>query len=164
MQQRPSLHDYPFDIGQEIPYFLEEDQETDARPRSVRISSNGFIKWYEEHLNSHPVTTKAITGFVLWGIGDFIAQVILATFQYDSVYDSDEGAVTKKEFQYDFSRTERAMFFGFAIHAPLSHVHFNFLEWMTKKGGFTGLQIPVFKTIMDQVCRFLERTMKTWML
>jgi protein Mpv17 len=43
------------------------------------------------------------------------------------------------------------MFFGFAIHAPLSHVHFNLLEWMTVKGGFTGLSIPVFKTIMGQV-------------
>jgi len=58
--------------------------------------------------------------------------------------------------QYDYARTGRAAFFGFALHAPTSHVHYNFLEWMTVQGGFKGLQIPVFKTIMEQVrCFFL---------
>lgn len=54
-------------------------------------------------------------------------------------------------FKYDWPRTGRAVFFGFAIHAPLSHVHFNFLEWMTKRFGITGLSIPLFKTFMEQV-------------
>lgn len=110
----------------------------------------GFLEWYEGHLNARPVTTKAVTGSILWGVGDFVAQVVPTIFQDESASD---GAVQKKEFKYDFPRTGRAVFFGFAIHAPLSHLHFNFLEWMTVKGGFTGLHIPVFKTIMEQVRR-----------
>ena len=50
--------------------------------------------------------------------------------------------------KYDWARTGRAALFGFAMHAPLSHLHFNFLEWMTVKLGLQGLAIPVFKTVM----------------
>eukprot|EP00571_Detonula_confervacea_P004825 CAMPEP_0172317642 /NCGR_PEP_ID=MMETSP1058-20130122/32286_1 /TAXON_ID=83371 /ORGANISM="Detonula confervacea, Strain CCMP 353" /LENGTH=298 /DNA_ID=CAMNT_0013032255 /DNA_START=34 /DNA_END=930 /DNA_ORIENTATION=+ len=111
----------------------------------------GFVQWYEGHLNSRPVITKAITGSILWGVGDFVAQVIPIFFEKDTDSDGDEStAATKKEFKYDFLRSARAVIFGFAIHAPLSHLHFNFLEWMTVRGGFQGLSIPVFKTIMEQ--------------
>ena len=64
--------------------------------------------------------------------------------------DKDEN---KPAFHYNVARsTGRAAFFGFAIHdAPASHLHFNFLEWMTVKGGLiSGLSIPVFKTVMEQ--------------
>jgi protein Mpv17 len=64
--------------------------------------------------------------------------------------DDSDGDTKKKEFHYDIPRTARAVTFGFAIHAPLSHVHYNLLEWMTVKGGFTGLSIPIFKTVMEQ--------------
>jgi protein Mpv17 len=74
-----------------------------------------------------------VTGSFLWGLGDAVAQF-------------SSGAK-----EYDFPRTGRAVFFGFAIHAPSSHVHFNFLEWMTVRSGVTGLGIPVFKTVMEQV-------------
>lgn len=115
-------------------------------------SSNGsFVAWYEHHLKHRPVVTKAITGSILWGVGDVVAQVV------PKVFFDDASGETKQEVQsssvlaeYDYERTGRAMFFGFAIHAPLSHVHYNFLEWMTVKGGFTGLSIPVFKTVMEQ--------------
>ncbi|KAL7535437.1 hypothetical protein ACHAXR_006494 [Thalassiosira sp. AJA248-18] len=118
-------------------------------------SSKGFVAWYEGHLNSRPVTTKAITGSILWGVGDLVAQVVPTFFEDDTNGDagdelSSAAVATKKEFQYDFPRTARAVIFGFAIHAPLSHVHFNFLEWMTVRGGFQGLKIPVFKTVMEQ--------------
>ena len=120
---------------------------------TVKGSGNGFVQWYEGHLTSRPVTTKAITGSILWGVGDFVAHVIPVFFDKDtdSSCDGDESTITKKEFKYNFPRTARAVIFGFAIHAPLSHVHFNFLEWMTIRGGFQGLSIPVFKTIMEQV-------------
>eukprot|EP00956_Cyclotella_meneghiniana_P004536 scaffold5584_cov76-Cyclotella_meneghiniana.AAC.6 len=101
----------------------------------------GFVEWYEGHLQARPVTTKACTGAVLWGIGDVVAQVVPAF-----VDESDDN----KEFEYDVPRTARAVTFGFAIHAPLSHLHFNFLEWMAVRGGFQGMSIPVFKTIMEQ--------------
>lgn len=101
----------------------------------------GFVEWYEVHLQARPVTTKACTGAVLWGIGDIVAQVVPACF--------DE-SVDNKEFEYDVPRTARAVTFGFAIHAPLSHLHFNFLEWMAVRGGFQGMSVPVFKTVMEQ--------------
>jgi len=66
--------------------------------------------------------------------------------------DDDEHEANKKKngFSYDAPRTARAVVFGSFLHAPLSHLHFNFLEWMTVKGGFQGLTIPLFKTVMEQ--------------
>jgi len=105
----------------------------------------GFVQWYESHLNARPVTTKAITGSILWGLGDGVAQTVPTFFQ-----DADDNKPTADSFQYDFPRTARAVFFGFAIHAPLSHLHFNFLEHLTVRSQLTGYSIPVFKTIMEQ--------------
>ena len=123
---------------------------------------NGFVQWYEGHLQARPVMTKAITGSILWGVGDVVAQVVPTYFDTeDESNASDGGGIVvesssiKKEFKYDFPRTARAVTFGFALHAPLSHLHFNFLEWMTVKGGFHGLSIPVFKTVMEQVSNTL---------
>lgn len=120
--------------------------------------SPGFVEWYEGHLRSRPVTTKAITGSILWGVGDVVAQVVPTFFGDDAgnrddknEEESNETAVIeKREFHYDVPRTARAVIFGFALHAPLSHLHFNFLEWMTVRGGFQGFSIPVFKTVMEQ--------------
>ncbi|KAK1740240.1 Mpv17/PMP22 family protein [Skeletonema marinoi] len=120
--------------------------EAAATPASTTAKRKGFVEWYEGHLNARPVLTKAITGACLWGLGDVVAQVVPTLIQ-----DEDgDGDTTKKEFKYDIPRTARAVTFGFVIHAPLSHLHFNLLEWMTVKGGFTGLSIPIFKTVMEQ--------------
>ena len=110
---------------------------------SSSSSKKGFVQWYEGHLESNPVATKMVTGCLLWSIGDGVAQIV------PQVASSDGDS--SKPLTYDWARTGRAALFGFAVHAPTSHVHFNFLEWMTVKGGFTGLYIPVFKTIMEQV-------------
>jgi len=106
--------------------------------------SKGFVQWYEGHLQARPVTTKAITGSILWGLGDIVAQVVPTYFADNDITDKKNGdeSVTKKEFKYDFPRTGKAVLFGFALHAPLSHLHFNFLEWMTVKSGLKGLSIP----------------------
>lgn len=98
-----------------------------------------FLAWYETHLQASPVQTKMFTGSFLWGLGDFVAQAMAGIEQYD------------------YQRTGRAVFFGFAIHAPASHLHFNFLEWMTVRSGMTGLNIPIFKTVMEQVSSLVER-------
>jgi len=122
-------------------------------------SSQGFLKWYEGHLQSRPVVTKAITGSFLWGLGDIVAQVVPPLFfdtndssssSSSSSNNNNNAKEESKALSIDKARLGRAMFFGFAIHAPLSHVHFNFLEWMTIRGGFTGLSIPVFKAFMEQ--------------
>lgn len=109
----------------------------------TRSSGGGFVAWYEGHLEARPVLTKMVTGCFLWGIGDAVGQ---AAPHWASKEEN------KKEFAYDLPRTVRAAFFGFALHAPTSHVHFNFLEWMTQRAGITGYAIPFFKAFMEQVC------------
>lgn len=132
--------------------FSTRSEVSSTTTKSASKGNGGFVEWYENHLQNRPVTTKAVTGSILWGLGDFVAQVVPTVMQ-DTQKEHEQ--VEKKEFQYDYPRTARAMFFGFGIHAPLSHLHFNFLEWMTVRGGFTGLGIPVFKTVMEQVSDFL---------
>jgi hypothetical protein len=118
-----------------------------SKPLTVTTkSSSSFVEWYEGHLENSPVYTKMVSGGILWGIGDAVAQLIpQMSFEKDNSNDES------KSLTYDLPRTGRAVFFGFALHAPTSHVHFNFLEWMTNRVGVTGLGIPVFKTIMEQV-------------
>ncbi len=106
-------------------------------------SSLSFVQWYEGHLERSPILTKSVTGGILWGLGDAVAQ-LMPHFAFEA-----EGE--KKELVYDWARTGRAVTFGGVIHAPTSHLHFNFLEWMTVRAGVSGLAIPVFKTIMEQV-------------
>jgi hypothetical protein len=103
-----------------------------------------FAEFYEEHLERNPLPTKMITGSILWSVGDAVAQII-PPMMADHCND--------KPFVYDFARTGRCAVYGFAIHAPASHGHFNFLEYLTNRVGVTGLRIPVFKTIMEQVRR-----------
>jgi protein Mpv17 len=81
-----------------------------------------------------------VTGGILWSVGDAVAQLVPPLTHGQAL----------STIRYDWARTGRAGFFGFAIHAPTSHLHFNFLEWMTVQSGFTGLQIPVFKAFMEQ--------------
>ncbi len=113
-----------------------------------RQTSTGFVEWYERHLKARPITTKAITGSILWGLGDFVAQVLPTYFAEKA--GADVVDINKTHIEYDMPRTKRAVLFGFAIHAPLSHLHYNLLEWMTVRAGFEGLRVPIFKTIMEQ--------------
>jgi len=112
-----------------------------------QVPKKSFMQWYESHLQAAPVRTKMVTGGFLWGIGDAVAQIVPGLVAHK---DQPKEAESTSICPYDYMRTGRAVLFGFALHAPTSHLHFNFLEWMTQKGGFTGLQIPIFKTIMEQ--------------
>jgi len=80
------------------------------------------------------------------GVGDAVAQAIPPLF-YGNNDDNEE----KIKPMYDYERTARAIIFGSVIHAPSAHVHYNFLESLTLKAGITGLKIPVFKAVMEQV-------------
>lgn len=123
---------------------------TVARPMETVAptkQSMSFVQWYEGHLDKTPILTKSVTGSILWGLGDAVAQ-IMPHYAFQA-----EGETT--ELVYDWARTGRAVTFGGVIHAPTSHLHFNFLEWMTVRAGVSGLAVPVFKTIMEQVCRHL---------
>ena len=106
--------------------------------------SKSFLQWYEDHLSERPLPTKMVTGSILWGIGDFVAQVV------PQVAAQADGSDKDSHFVYYWHRTARAVIFGFGIHAPTAHLHYNFLEWMTVRVGATGLQIPIFKAFMEQ--------------
>jgi hypothetical protein len=144
----PSFTQTPNFLKPQRTFSTSSGASSSSTSNNVSKGKGGFVEWYENHLQNRPVVTKAVTGSILWGLGDFVAQVV-PTMMQDTQQQQQQ--VEKKEFQYDYPRTARAMFFGFGIHAPLSHLHYNFLEWMTVRGGFTGLGIPVFKTVMEQV-------------
>ncbi len=82
-------------------------------------SRKSFLQWYEGHLESRPVVTKMVTGAFLWGIGDGVAQAVPRLSPSTKIEELEP---------YDWIRTGRAVIFGFAIHAPLAHFHYNFLE------------------------------------
>ena len=117
---------------------------------TVKPKSGGFLEWYEKHLASRPVQTKMATGCLLWGIGDVVAQVGPFFTHPPQVKMTDDGTIVKGvPFVFDYARLGRAAFFGFAMHAPLAHVHYNFLESMTVRTGITGIKIPFFKVFME---------------
>jgi protein Mpv17 len=98
----------------------------------------GFVAWYEGHLEARPIPTKMVTGAILWGFGDVVGQIVPNLAAGKSLPD------------FDWPRLTRATVFGCFMHAPLAHVHYNFLEWMTVRAGITGLKIPIFKAFMEQ--------------
>jgi hypothetical protein len=118
-----------------------------TKAAETKKGGGGFVEWYEGHLEARPVITKMCTGCLLWGLGDAVAQ--LAPKAAESFQGDGEA---KEPIDYDLPRTGRAVLFGFALHAPTSHLHFNFLEWLTNKAGITGMGIPLFKAFMEQVC------------
>jgi protein Mpv17 len=130
---------------------------------------SSFLQWYEGHLQARPVVTKMVSGSILWGLGDAVAQLMpyvvaaAATtvaaaaptstadpIQPDKPDSTDCTSKNLVALEYDWMRTGRAVFFGFVIHAPLSHGHYNFLEWLTVRAGLKGWHIPVFKAFMEQ--------------
>lgn len=105
---------------------------------TTRNGGGGFVAWYEGHLEARPIPTKMVTGAVLWGFGDVVGQIV------------PNWAAGKPLPDFDWPRLTRATVFGCFMHAPLAHVHYNFLEWMTVRAGITGLRIPIFKAFMEQ--------------
>lgn len=122
---------------------------TAAKTATSKAKGFSFLAWYEGHLNARPVFTKMCTGSILWGIGDAVAQIVPHVSASNET--SASSSTPLPQLEYDWPRTGRAVFFGFVIHAPTSHVHFNFLEYITIQAGVKGLGIPVFKAFMEQV-------------
>jgi len=124
---------------------------TPPPPATTTKSPSSFVEWYEGHLSERPVPTKMVTGAILWGLGDGAAQLVpVVVAQMDNSNSTSSTTPTTTPLVYDWSRTARAIFFGFAIHAPTAHVHYNFLEWLTVRAGVQGLAIPVFKAVLEQ--------------
>ncbi len=105
---------------------------------------NKFIAWYSTKLQTHPLTTKALTSGVIAGAGDITCQLIV---QRRTFYENDssgsslllnksdqirnEVSLDKKGFQFepDLIRTGRFTLLGFALIAPVVHVSFHKVYW-----------------------------------
>jgi len=128
-----------------ISFSTKSNQSGNSPTSSVTKGSPiAFVAWYERQLVRAPIVTKSITGSILWGVGDIVAQIIPQVVFADREENCSAG------FLFDYRRTGRAVAFGGFLHAPTSHLHFNFLEKITVHAGFSGLGIPIFKTIMEQ--------------
>lgn len=89
---------------------------------------------YESCLLAQPVPTKMATGAVLWGLGDAVAQ-----------------SATRKDGEaVDGRRLSRAVAFGSLIHAPIAHVHYEFLEWFVQRLSVPASKQAVVKLVMEQ--------------
>ena len=89
---------------------------------------------YETALVSWPVPTKMATGCVLWTLGDFTAQTLTKD-------DRDP---------LDGARLGRVAFYGGLMHAPIAHVHYNFLEWAVVRANVANARRPVVKVVVEQ--------------
>lgn len=86
-------------------------------------------------LEKYPIRTKCITSGVIYAVGDYIAQKSVA---------SENSSIDDK-------RILRATIYGSLITAPLSHVHFNFLEWLVvQKVAARASLVPFVKMFFDQ--------------
>lgn len=90
---------------------------------------------YEASLAASPVPTKMATGGALWGLGDLTAQALTR---------GDGEAL-------DYHRLARVAGYGGLLHAPIAHVHYNFLEWaVVARAKVSPARAPVVKVIVEQ--------------
>lgn len=132
------------------------------------------LSWYSTKLQTHPLTTKAITSGIIAGAGDLTCQLIVQHRHHSDllqvlriekkhnvniIVGSDERntastAATSQisssfVFEPDVIRTSRFAFLGFALIAPVVHVWYGFLM---KKIPGTSLKRVLQRTFLDQAC------------
>eukprot|EP01136_Pigoraptor_vietnamica_P001971 Opistho-1_new@29285 len=126
----PTLHHSPFAIFRGISA-RHLASSADAAPHAHK--GNVFrrcLDAYNGALASRPIITKAVTSGVLFAVGDVIAQKISA------------GPDTP----FDVGRLVRATTFGTVLLGPLSHFHFNLLQWIVvTRLRITGAAMPFAK-------------------
>lgn len=151
-------YNYHFHLRRHFTTKTKNNAKVDTTSTSSSKTNNtkrkkSFFEWYESYLQSSPIRTKMVTGAILWGLGDIVAQVI-PSIMTDNKDNSNKppkkNVLSNLLSNYDTARTARAVIFGFAIHAPTAHVHYNFLESLTVRLGIEGLYIPIFKAFMEQ--------------
>lgn len=82
---------------------------------------NGFVRWYLEMIDKHPILTKSITASAIYTAADLTSQAI--TFAA-----SDASEVVSDKLEFDKSRTLRMAGYGFIISGPTLHLWFNLLS------------------------------------
>ena len=101
-----------------------------------KIRHDSFFKraiaWYSTKLQTHPLSTKAISSGIICGAGDLTCQYIVQhrTYNYSVGEELNKGTENKSAlstpfiFEPDWIRTSRFNFLGFALIAPVVHVSF----------------------------------------
>ena len=79
-----------------------------------------FLSWYTRMLKEKPFSTKSITSFFTFGLGDFICQSVESKF--DNKSDKAKAAVKP----YNWKRIFKQCIFG-VIMTPYLHIQYNIL-------------------------------------
>lgn len=80
-----------------------------------------FVRWYTRMLKENPYSTKSITSFFTFGLGDFICQSVESKFKPKTLTDK-----IKEVKPYNWKRILKQAIFG-VIMTPYLHVQYNIL-------------------------------------
>lgn len=90
-----------------------------AKPQNSNTSTSGWIAWYSNKLDTHPLLTKGISSGLIAGGGDFLCQTAI------EARSSRPNTATAS---YDIMRTVRFTILGTVVVAPFVHVWYAFLN------------------------------------
>mmetsp|Transcript_44034 Transcript_44034/g.81856 ORF Transcript_44034/g.81856 Transcript_44034/m.81856 type:complete len:250 (+) Transcript_44034:55-804(+) len=86
-----------------------------------------LIAWYSNKLQTHPITTKCISGGVLFAIGDVICQHVQS--------DSSKGT--------DLVRTSKMVLWGGLLNPIMGHIWYAWIEKVVTQTGAVGVVLKV---------------------
>mmetsp|Transcript_16714 Transcript_16714/g.34332 ORF Transcript_16714/g.34332 Transcript_16714/m.34332 type:complete len:307 (-) Transcript_16714:215-1135(-) len=98
---------------------------------SGRFSFRSFFDWYSKKLDTHPITTKAISAGLISSLGNVLAQWI--THQQNQDKNKDTGSSTSskilhKPFELNLAQISRFALLNAAFVAPVLHNWYQFIN------------------------------------
>jgi len=122
-------------------------------------SSFGLLSWYSKRLDTHPLSTKAITSGIIAGAGDFGCQALVDKHEYQaSDDDSTLNGTTPSLDWWDRQRTGRFTFLGACLVAPVVHIWYNLLATRIVPGTTSVVK----RVVLDQFA-FAPCFMTVWL-
>jgi len=103
---------------------LEAPAEVSRVFRLPSLSVRSALRWYSARLIDRPVTTKCVTGCVLFGLGDLAAQRQMRG---------------KAGLPIDHGRTMEMAFWGGTFNSGCGHLWYNFVERIAGLPGPLGI-------------------------
>lgn len=107
-----------------VAYTLDVPAQTSRIFRLPSFSCRSALRWYSARLMSQPLTTKCVTGGVLFSLGDIAAQRIARGNQ--------AGAS-------DLKRTAEMSLWGGLFNCGMGHMWYNFVEVVATLPGALGI-------------------------
>lgn len=95
------------------------------------------LQWYSNQLDTRPLLTKAVTGGIISGSGDFLCQVVVRRKR------AGEAGWTDLSW-WDKARTARFTFLGAVLVAPCMHYWYNYLASAVPGKSFLAVTKRVF--------------------